>query len=32
MGDRSKQWKVKLIDVEVQNVEFVSELAHAVEH
>ena len=31
-GDGPKQWKVKLIDVEVQNVELVREFAHAVEH
>jgi len=32
LGYRPKQGKMKLIDVEVQNVEFVGELSHPVEH
>ena len=30
--NRPEQWKVKLIDVEMENVEFLGTLAHAVEH
>ena len=32
MGNRPKQGKVELVDVEMQNVEFVGELPHPVEH
>ena len=32
LGYRPEQWKMKLVDVEMQNVEFICELAHAVEH
>ena len=32
IGDRPKQREVKLVDVEMQDIEFVGHLAHAVEH
>ena len=32
MGDGSKKWKMELIDMEVENVEFFGAVADAIEH